>query len=238
MCASVAVADHRAQQKYPIALNGGHCLSPGPAWILQINLRRSNGPGGSRVISRVTLEAGWPKGALNMIHGGREINTYILEQPEIQGLGFIGSTKAGWDLFKLCGQLGKNSSINGNGKNTVVIMPDADPKTIVPYVRQGCFGMTGQRCLGSDNVVVIGDLYDEFKQRFADEERNMKLGYGWINRPTWVHTARHWVEIKSRHGWNVVWRKERQWCTTAEFLGRSCPKVSSWARLSSRKRQP
>ncbi len=135
-------------------------------------------PVAAEYISRVTLEAGWPKGALNMIHGGREINKYILEQPEIQGLGFIGSTRAGWDLFKLCGQLGKNSSINGNGKNTVVIMPDADPKTVVPYVRQGCFGMTGQRCLGSDNVVVIGDIYDEFKQRFADEARNMKLGYG------------------------------------------------------------
>ncbi len=135
-------------------------------------------PVAAEYISRVTLEAGWPKGALNMIHGGREINTYILEQPEIQGLGFIGSTRAGWELFKLCGQLGKNSSINGNGKNTVVIMPDADIKTIIPYVRQGCFGMTGQRCLGSDNVVVIGDAYEEFKQGFADMARNMKLGYG------------------------------------------------------------
>jgi malonate-semialdehyde dehydrogenase (acetylating)/methylmalonate-semialdehyde dehydrogenase len=135
-------------------------------------------PVAAEYISRVALEVGWPNGALNMIHGGREINKFILEQPEIRGLGFIGSTKVGWELFKLCGELGKNSSINGNGKNTVVIMPDADPATIIPYVRQGCFGMTGQRCLGSDNVVVIGDIYDEFKQRFADEARRMKLGYG------------------------------------------------------------
>ncbi len=38
--------------------------------------------------------------------------------------------------------------------------------------------MTGQRCLGSDNVVVVGGIYDEFKQRFADEAKNMRLGYG------------------------------------------------------------
>ncbi|MEW5723622.1 MAG: aldehyde dehydrogenase family protein [Thermodesulfobacteriota bacterium] len=129
-------------------------------------------------INRVALEAGWPKGAINLIHGGREINKYILSQPEIQGLGFIGSTEAGGDLFKLCGQLGKNSSINGNGKNTVVIMPDADLQTIIPFVRQGCFGMTGQRCLGSDNVVVIGDVYEEFKELFTAEARSLKLGYG------------------------------------------------------------
>ena len=129
-------------------------------------------------ICRAAEEAGWPNGAINLIHGGREINKYILEQPEIQGLGFIGSTHAGWDLFKQCGQLGKNSSINGNGKNTVVIMPDANGKTIVPYVRQGCFGMTGQRCLGSDNVMVVGEIYDEFKQNLVDMAKSMKLGYG------------------------------------------------------------
>jgi malonate-semialdehyde dehydrogenase (acetylating)/methylmalonate-semialdehyde dehydrogenase len=135
-------------------------------------------PVAAEYIAQVALEAGWPKGAINLIHGGREINKYILQQPEIQGLGFIGSTRAGWELFKLCGELGKNSSINGNGKNTVVIMPDVDVKNVIPYVRQGCFGMTGQRCLGSDNVVVVGNVYDEFKRGFADEAASMKLGYG------------------------------------------------------------
>ncbi|MGO9568706.1 MAG: aldehyde dehydrogenase family protein [Desulfomonilaceae bacterium] len=135
-------------------------------------------PVAAEYIARVASEVGWPKGAINLIHGGREINKYILQQAEIQGLGFIGSSHAGWELFKLSGELGKNSSINGNGKNTVVIMPDVDVKEIVPYVRQGCFGMTGQRCLGSDNVVLVGNVYDEFKRQFVDEAARMKLGYG------------------------------------------------------------
>jgi len=135
-------------------------------------------PVAAEYISRVALEAGWPEGAINVVHGGREINQYILEQPEIQGLGFIGSTAAGLDLFAQCGRLGKNSSINGNGKNTVVVMPDAGLDTIIPFLRQGCFGLTGQRCLGSDNVVVIGDIYDDFKARFVAEAKRMKLGYG------------------------------------------------------------
>jgi len=135
-------------------------------------------PVASEYMTRVALEAGLPDGVINVVHGGREINKYILEQPEVQGLGFIGSTAAGQDLFALCGRLGKTSSINGNGKNHVVVMPDARLETNVVYMRQGCFGMTGQRCLGSDNVVVIGDVYDEFKERFAAEARAMKLGYG------------------------------------------------------------
>ena len=140
-------------------------------------------PVAAEYVSKVALSAGWPEGAINVIHGGREINQYILEQPEIQGLGFIGSTSAGWDLFKMCGRLGKNSSINGNGKNTVVVMPDADLDTIIPFLRQGCFGMTGQRCLGSDNVVVVGNIYDDFKERFVAEAKRMKMGYG-LNEET------------------------------------------------------
>ncbi len=135
-------------------------------------------PVAAEFINRVALEAGWPAGTINMIHGGRTVNKYVLEQPEIQGLGFIGSTEAGRDLFEHCGRLGKNSSINGNGKNTVVIMPDADLEKIIPFIRQGCFGMTGQRCLGSDNIVVVGDIYEKFKTLFVAEAKRMKLGYG------------------------------------------------------------
>jgi len=135
-------------------------------------------PVAAEYMNRVALEAGFPAGAINMVHGGREINSYILEQPEIQGLGFIGSTSAGLDLYAQCGQLGKNSSINGNGKNTVVITSDADLSTCITYLRQGCFGMTGQRCLGSDNVVIIGDIYDAVKEKLVEEAAGMKLGYG------------------------------------------------------------
>ena len=112
------------------------------------------------------------------MHGGRNINKEILSQPEIKGVGFIGSNRAGHELFETCGKLGKTSSINGNGKNHLVIMPDADIDASVPLLLRACFGMTGQRCLGVDNVVIIGDIYDEVKRKFTEAARSMKLGYG------------------------------------------------------------
>jgi len=137
-------------------------------------------PVAAQYMTELALEAGFPAGAINLIHGGREVNSLILEQPEIQGLGFIGSTSAGLDLFAQCGKLGKTSSLNGNGKNTVVIMPDADLTNCPAYVRQGCFGMTGQRCLGSDNVVILGDdaRFQEVKEAIVANAKAMKLGYG------------------------------------------------------------
>jgi malonate-semialdehyde dehydrogenase (acetylating)/methylmalonate-semialdehyde dehydrogenase len=135
-------------------------------------------PVAAETINRVALEAGFPKGVINMVHGGRTINREILAHPHIQGVGFIGSNRAGWELFEQCGKLGKRSSINGNGKNLLVIMPDADLEAAVPWMLRACFGMTGQRCLGVDNVVVVGGIYDEVKARFKEAAARMKMGYG------------------------------------------------------------
>ena len=135
-------------------------------------------PVAAEYITRAAAAAGFPAGTINMIHGGREINKYILEQPEIKGVGFIGSNRAGWELNELCGRLGKPTSINGNGKNNVVIMPDADLDQSAEWLLRSCFGMTGQRCLGSDNVIVIGDRYKELKEKFVAVSKAMKMGYG------------------------------------------------------------
>jgi len=135
-------------------------------------------PVAAEIINRVTLEAGFPKGVINMVYGGRTVNKDILSHPQIKGVGFIGSNRAGHELFELCGKLRKTSSINGNGKNHVVIMPDADIDAAIPWLLRACFGMTGQRCLGVDNVVIMGDVYDEVKNKFKEAAAAMKLGYG------------------------------------------------------------
>ncbi len=135
-------------------------------------------PVAAETINRVALEAGFPPGVINMVHGGRQINKDILSHPLIQGLGFIGSNRAGHELFELCGKLGKPASINGNGKNHIVIMPDAEIDAAIPWLLRACFGMTGQRCLGADNIVVVGDIYDEVRSKFKAAAAAMKLGYG------------------------------------------------------------
>jgi len=135
-------------------------------------------PVAAEAISRVAQETGFPPGVINLVHGGRQINKEILNQPEIMGVGFIGSNRAGHEIFEQCGKLGKTSSINGNGKNHLIIMPDADLELGIQWLLRACFGMAGQRCLGVDNVVIIGDIYDEVKNRFKQAAAGMKLGYG------------------------------------------------------------
>jgi malonate-semialdehyde dehydrogenase (acetylating)/methylmalonate-semialdehyde dehydrogenase len=153
----------------PYALAAVSTVVVSPSW---------HNPVAAETINRMAIEAGFPKGVINMIHGGPEINTQILAHPHIKGVGFIGSTRVGLEIFERCGKLAKSSSINGNGKNLLVIMPDADLDAAVPWMLRACFGMTGQRCLGVDNVVVIGGIYAEVNARFKEAAAKMKLGYG------------------------------------------------------------
>ena len=131
---------------------------------------------------RMLDETGFPPGTANLLHMGpeRELNKTILSDPRVKGVGLIGSTRVSKELFELCGKYGKRSSLNGNGKNFVVIMPDCSLDDAVQYILRGCFGMTGQRCLGSDNVAVIGDdaRYRELKTKLVAASKAMKMGYG------------------------------------------------------------
>jgi malonate-semialdehyde dehydrogenase (acetylating)/methylmalonate-semialdehyde dehydrogenase len=160
----------------PYALAAGCTVVVSPSWQC---------PVASDVLFKVSQEVGFPKGVLNLIHIGKkyELNQQIILNPKVAGLGFIGSSKVGRQLFELCGKLGKRSSVNGNGKNFIVIAEDADINIAVNSILRGCFGMSGQRCLGSDNVVVIGDIYPKLKENLLDAAKNMKVGYG-LNEDT------------------------------------------------------
>jgi malonate-semialdehyde dehydrogenase (acetylating)/methylmalonate-semialdehyde dehydrogenase len=130
-------------------------------------------------IFRVTAEVeGFPPGLMNLVYGGSNVNQKILSHPAVKGVGFIGSTAVGKELFALAGKLGKEASINGNGKNHVLIMPGCNVDAVVDGLRRGCYGMAGQRCLGTDNLLLAGKAYDEVKDKFIQASADMKLGYG------------------------------------------------------------
>lgn len=130
-------------------------------------------------IFKATAEVeGFPPGLTNLVYGGSNVNQKILSHPLVKGVGFIGSTAVGKELFALTGKLGKEASINGNGKNHVLIMPDCNVELVVEGLLRGCYGMTGQRCLGVDNLLFVGKAYDDVRDKFIEASASMKLGYG------------------------------------------------------------
>lgn len=189
----------------PYALACGCPVIWSPSWQCSVCANK---------ITEVVEEVGFPPGVHNLIHVGKqvELNTTMLAHPSVQGVGFIGSTAVSKILFEQAGKLGKRSSLNGNGKNHIVIMPDADIDRGIEYLLRGCYGMTGQRCLGTDNVVIVGNIYDEVKNKFKQASANMRLGYGLDEKtelgPLTTHMGKEkvlqWIEKGIAEGAKMV----------------------------------
>ena len=100
----------------------------------------------------------FPAGVWNIVNGGRDVVSAMLDHPDIKGVCFVGSTPVGRDvIYQRCGETGKRVIAQCGAKNFALVMPDADiPKTVATCMTS-FFGNAGQRCLANSNLVVVGE---------------------------------------------------------------------------------
>jgi len=127
---------------------------------------------------KVAEKAGLPPGVVNMVHGGREVAEALIAHPTVKGVSFVGSTAVGKQVYKLAGEHGKRAIVQAGAKNFVVVMPDANLDTTVQACIPSFYGNSGQRCLSGANLVPIGDIKEDLKDKFLKVSARIRLGYG------------------------------------------------------------
>jgi len=123
-------------------------------------------------------KAGFPKGVLNMVHGGKEVVESFVNHPDIDGISFVGSSPVAKLVYEKAAATGKRVQALGGAKNHVIIMPDAHPEKTVEAVVESAFGCAGQRCLAASVVVAVGEAYDKFKDRLVEHAKSLRIGNG------------------------------------------------------------
>ena len=123
-------------------------------------------------------DVGFPPGVINMVNGGRDTVTAILEHPGIKGVSFVGSTPVGKHIYKTATANGKRAQCQAGAKNSLVVMPDANLKLTLPNLLGSVFGCSGQRCLAGSIIIGVGDVYDELQSQFVEYAKKIKVGYG------------------------------------------------------------
>ncbi len=98
-----------------------------------------------------------PAGVVNLVHGGREAVTAILEQPEIDAISFVGRAETARIVAEGAVRTGKRVQALGGAKNSLVVMPDADLEQAMPAIMGSAFGAAGQRCLAGSVCVLVGE---------------------------------------------------------------------------------
>ncbi len=116
----------------------------------------------------LALEAGVPKGVLNVVHGGKATVDAICDHPDIKAVSFVGSTNVGHHVYDRASKAGKRVQCMMGAKNHAVILPDANKEQCLNQLAGAAFGAAGQRCMALSVVVLVGEAgnwVDEIKAK-------------------------------------------------------------------------
>jgi aldehyde dehydrogenase (NAD+) len=127
-------------------------------------------------LCRIFAAAGLPKGVINLLIGqGRDVGDALVRRGAIDALSFTGSTKTGRKLAALCAERNIKFQTEMGGKNSVVVLNDADLKLAVPAIVSGTFGSAGQKCTATGRIIVEAGIYDRFVEALVTAMDDVKL---------------------------------------------------------------
>ncbi len=123
-------------------------------------------------------EAGFPPGVINLVNGAKEVVDALIEDTDVKGVSFVGSTIVAKYVYKKAAEYGKRVQCQAGAKNFIVVLQDAVLDRAVPSIMTSFFGCAGERCLSGAVLVAVGDVYESLKEKVVEAASNIKVGYG------------------------------------------------------------
>lgn len=137
------------------------------------------GTGAVAMLIECCVEAGLPKGVLNMLSGPpAEISETIMDAEEVRKVTFTGSIPVGQHLMRRAADTVKRMSMELGGHGPVIVFDDVDVDKVVAQSVQAKFRNAGQVCVSPTRFYVHEKLAGRFTDRFAELASGLKLGHG------------------------------------------------------------
>ncbi|MER8902505.1 aldehyde dehydrogenase [Mesorhizobium sp. M0772] len=137
-------------------------------------------PGTHRLIGQVLVEAGLPKGVINVVTNDPKDAATIVEalvaHPAVRRVNFTGSTKVGRIIAELAGRHLKPALLELGGKAPLVVLDDADIDAAVNAATFGAYMHQGQICMSTERLVVDEKVADEFVAKLAARAAQLPAG--------------------------------------------------------------
>lgn len=152
----------------PIATATGNCLILKPS---------ERDPGAAMILAELAEKAGMPPGVLNIVHGAAKTVDFIIDEPAIKAISFVGSNRAGEYIFTRGSANGKRVQANLGAKNHAAILPDANKQHALNSIVGAAFGAAGQRCMALSTLVMVGET-KEWLSELAESAKSLKVNGG------------------------------------------------------------
>lgn len=131
-------------------------------------------------ISDVLHEAGLPAGVLNVVTNApsdaAEVAEALIADPRVRAVNFTGSTGVGRIVGTLAAQHLKPAVLELGGKNSLLVLDDADLDHAVEAATFSAFFNAGQICMSADRILVHHSVAEEFTTKFAAKVASLPHG--------------------------------------------------------------
>ncbi|MEP6884673.1 MAG: aldehyde dehydrogenase family protein [Gammaproteobacteria bacterium] len=130
-------------------------------------------------LGELALEAGLPKGVLNVVTGmGPTAGAALSAHAGVDKITFTGSTEVGRLIVQAAAGNMKKVTVELGGKSPTIILSDADLDIAIPGAASAIFFNQGQVCSAGSRLYVAAQHFDRVVAGIADQAKNMKLGPG------------------------------------------------------------
>ena len=130
-------------------------------------------------IAELAMEAGMPRGILNVITGlGPDVGEPLGMHKDVDMVSFTGSTETGRRFLRYSADSNlKKVVLECGGKNPAVVLADAEELDLVAeHIVNGAFWNMGENCSASSRLIVHEDIKDELMERILARARDWKTG--------------------------------------------------------------
>ena len=149
-------------------------IACGNAFILKPSERDPSVP---LMLAELMIEAGLPPGILNVVNGDKEAVDTLCDDPDIQAIGFVGSTPIAEYVYRRGTSAGKRVQCFGGAKNHMIVMPDADMDQAVDALIGAGYGSAGERCMAVSVAVPVGQkAADMLVEKLIPRVEGLKIG--------------------------------------------------------------
>jgi acyl-CoA reductase-like NAD-dependent aldehyde dehydrogenase len=128
------------------------------------------------ILAQAIREAGAPTDLSQVVLGGPEVGSALVEHPGVALVSATGSTRMGGAVGPRVAERFGRSLLELGGNNACIVTPSADLDLAVRGIVFAAAGTAGQRCTTTRRVIAHTSVIDELTSRLAEAYQRLPIG--------------------------------------------------------------
>jgi acyl-CoA reductase-like NAD-dependent aldehyde dehydrogenase len=125
-------------------------------------------------LARAVCDAGFPAGAVSVVHGRGEVGRALVTHDGVDGIGFVGSHETGEAIVRSAGL--KRTLIEASGNGPQIICDDANLDAAAAAAVFGAHYASGQCCVATERLLVQESVHDDVVAHLLEHAAAVVLG--------------------------------------------------------------